>query len=286
MTLPLGEKIRCDCGREKMYRIGEFSKIVKLTVKTLRFYDEVDLLKPCFIDDMTGYRYYSIDQLFNLQQIVALRQAGFSIEQIKYVLSGENVKDLLDAKELELKKEHQSVIEKISRLSSIKKFYEEEGTMNYQVVVKKMPECVVYYTQFKVRDFSEYAEKIPQIGQEISEANPNLECAKPDYCYIEYIDGEFKEKDFRVEYAQAVEKIGNETRNIKFKTLPEMEMACVMHKGSYDGLRKAYGCLVDWIEQNGFEICGNGREQYIDGCWNKEKEEDFLTEVQFPVKRK
>lgn len=268
-----------------MYRIGEFSKIVKLTVKTLRFYDEAGLLAPSFTDKFTGYRYYQTEQLYCAQQVIALRQAGFSIDEIKHILSGKDVSEMLDRKETELKQEKQAAEERLSRLSVIKKFYSEEQTMNYQAIIKYLPQYTVYCKQFKVKDFSEYGVIIPLIGAEISKVNPTLKCIEPNFCYVEYLDGEFKERDFNVEYVEAVEKIGKETKNIKFKILPAAEVACVMHKGSYEGLRKGYIYLINWVKENGYLPAGNAREQYIDGCWNKENEDDYLTEIQIPVKK-
>ena len=61
---------------------------------------------------------------------------------------------------------------------------------------------------------------------------------------------------------------------------------CVLHKGSYSNLREAYLFATKWIEENGYQILDNPRESYIDGIWNQEKEEDWLTEIQFPVKKK
>ena len=268
-----------------MYRIGEFSKIVKLTVKTLRFYEEAGLLNPSHTDKFTGYRYYTTEQLYPAQLIVALRQAGFSIEEIRRILSGGDASEMLERKESELKAEKSAAEDRLNRLSVIKKFYSKEQTMNYQAVVKKLPEYTVYYKQFKVHDFSEYGTIIPAIGAEIGAANPGLKCVEPSFCYVEYLDGEFKESDFNVEYAEAVEKAGKETNGIKFKVLPAQEVVCVMHKGSYDGLRKGYAFALAWLKENGYAHAGNAREQYIDGIWNKESENDYLTEIQFPVKK-
>jgi len=272
-----------DSWRKLMYRIGEFSKIIKLTVKTLRFYDETGLLKPSFVDKFTGYRYYEMEQLFTAQQIIALRQADFSIDEIRHILSGKDVSDMLEIKESELKREKAEAEEKLNRFSAIKKFYSEEQTMNYQAILKQMPEHIVYYKRFKVHDFSEYGTVIPAIGAEIVAANPDLKCAEPNFCYVEYLEGEYKENDFNVEYAEAVDKIGKETETIKFKILPAALVACVMHKGSYEGLRKGYIYLMNWLKENGYLPAGNAREQYIDGCWNKESEDEYITEIQIPV---
>src|SRR5690242_21163469 len=70
-----------------MFKIGEFSKLVQVTVPTLRYYDQVGLLKPVQVDPFTGYRYYSADQLPRLHRILALKGLGFSLEQIAVVLA-------------------------------------------------------------------------------------------------------------------------------------------------------------------------------------------------------
>src|SRR5688500_12216183 len=69
-----------------MIKIGEFSKLVQVPVPTLRYYDQVGLLKPSEVDRFTGYRYYSASQLPRLHRILALKGLGFSLEQIAAVL--------------------------------------------------------------------------------------------------------------------------------------------------------------------------------------------------------
>ena len=61
---------------------------------------------------------------------------------------------------------------------------------------------------------------------------------------------------------------------------------CIYHKGTYNNLRDSYNIILKYIENNGYEIIDNVRECYIDGCWNKENEADYLTEIQFPVKKR
>src|SRR4030065_921765 len=69
-----------------MIRIGDFSKLSRVSVKTLRYYDEVGLLKPVEVDRFTGYRYYSIDQLARLNRILVFKDLGFSLDQITQLL--------------------------------------------------------------------------------------------------------------------------------------------------------------------------------------------------------
>ena len=71
-----------------------------------------------------------------------------------------------------------------------------------------------------------------------------------------------------------------------FKTMPRVETAlCVLHEGPYLNLPRAYGEGIRFAEENGYEITGYPRESYIDGVWNKDSEEDWLSEIQFPVRK-
>src|SRR5512139_3441683 len=69
-----------------MIKIGDFARLSQVSVVTLRYYDEMDLLKPVKVDHFTGYRYYSSDQLPRPNRILALKDLGFSLEQIKLML--------------------------------------------------------------------------------------------------------------------------------------------------------------------------------------------------------
>jgi DNA-binding transcriptional MerR regulator len=91
-----------------------FSKLGKVTVKTLHHYDEVGLLVPAYIDGETGYRYYTTNQLFRLNEIVALRQMGFSIAEISAIVGSRGIVEILEQRKAELENEAQKVTGRIS----------------------------------------------------------------------------------------------------------------------------------------------------------------------------
>lgn len=270
----------------RMYRIGDFSKMSRTTVKTLRYYDEVGLLKPECTDSFTGYRFYSAGQLEKIHRIKALRQIGLSIEEIKQVLAGHNVKSILEKRKAEIIAQLEHSAEQLSRIEFILSGKEEESFMSYQAVIKELPECIVYYKRVKVPGFESYYEIIPAINEECARANPDLKPAVPGYCFCVYLDGEYKERDFNVEFCVAVDRFGKEVGDIKFKKLENVTVVSVMHKGPYSELSKAYAYAFRWIEENGYAVAGNPRESYIDGVWNNKKAEEWLTEIQIPVFRK
>ena len=158
--------------------------------------------------------------------------------------------------------------------------------MKYEVIIKELPDYVVYYKEGIVENFSKIVDFILKSAEECRETNPNIKCIEPDYCYVSYLDGEYKEKDIKIRYSQAVVEAGIPNDTIKFEKLNPVEAACIYHKGSYESLREAYGFILKWIEDNGYEMTEPIRERYIDGMWNKDNIEDWLTEIQIPIKRK
>ena len=71
-----------------LYRIGMFAQMNHITVKALRFYEEQRLLAPAYVDEENGYRYYTLEQMASIHQITALKQAGFTLDDIKHIRSG------------------------------------------------------------------------------------------------------------------------------------------------------------------------------------------------------
>lgn len=265
-----------------MYKIGDFSNLSKTTIKTLRFYEKEGLLKPAYIDLNTGYRYYESSQLVELSKIINLRQVGLSIKDIKRIIDGYDMVEILTKRKEEIEENLANYNIELSKIN----YLLEGNNMKNEVIVKKIPSYTIYYCDGIISDFSKISEFVLQAGTECAKANPNLKCVTPDYCYISYLDGKYKDKDIKIRYTQAVEKMGDETDRVKFMKSIPITAVCIYHKGAYDNLRDSYNILLKFIEDNGYEIIDNPRECYIDGCWNKDWVDDYLTEIQFPVKKK
>lgn len=265
-----------------LYKIGLFSQMNRVTIKTLRHYDEMELLKPAYIDEVNGYRYYTSEQLPALHQILALRQMDFSLEEIKKVQQGVSVQDMLQKKKVELIKK---IAEDTMKLSQVE-FYllHKSVEQEYNIILKELPEVIVASMRTVVKSYSELFEVIPPMGAEMERLG--CICAVPEYCFNIYHDGEYKEFDVDVEICEAVTEMKDNSKMLTFKTIPKVDMAaCVLHQGSYSGFPKAYGAVMQWMEKNGFEMTDYPRESYIDGIWNKESEQEWLTEIQFPVRK-
>ena len=262
-----------------MLKIGEFSKLSTLTVKALRFYEKEGLLTPSCVDEWSGYRMYETSQLKTAARIKALRQLDFSVAEIKSDLAGSSISAALRAKADELKQRRTDISAKLSIIT----FLSEEKEMKYQAVVKNIPACVVYSEQRVLPKYGEVTQLVLESAEECLRLNPGIECAKPDYSFCEYLDGEHKENNVLTRYSQAVVKAGKENERITFRSLPETTVVSLYHQGAYELLGEAYSFLVNYVKENGYRVAGPIRECYIDGIWNKDSMEDWLTELQLPV---
>jgi effector-binding domain-containing protein len=156
----------------------------------------------------------------------------------------------------------------------------------YTPIIKELPKVIVASMRQVVEGYDTFFNLCPNIMAKEME-RVGCVCAVLEYCFNIYHDGEYKEKDIDVEICEAITEMKEDTEIIKFKEMNGVPSAvCVLHKGPYESLREAYGFAFNWIKDNHYEVIDNPRESYIDGIWNKESKEDWLTELQIPVKLK
>lgn len=262
-----------------MFKIGEFSKIAKTTIKTLRYYDDIGLFKPFFVDE-NGYRYYELEQLKDLLKIIELRSLDLSLEDILDIFNGKDEKEILSKhiKVLELEKK-----KKTNQIASLKRIIKGENTnMKFEAKIKEIKENIVYYRHGIIPSMNDMFDFVLEAGTMCQKVNPSLKCK--NYCYVTYSANEYKEKDIELEYVEAVETKGIETNDIKFRIDPSITALCVEVKGPYTNLRSGYEFALKEVKSKGYIINGSIREVYIHGCWDKDQETDYLTEIQVPIK--
>ena len=262
-----------------MLKIGEFSKLSHITVKALRFYEREGILIPASVDDWTGYRFYETGQLEDAAKIKAYRQLDLSIDEIKAILSGADVKAILTGKAGALRAQKEEIDVRLSIINHIL----EDKEMKYQVTVKEIPSAIVYYAETTLKNYGEAMQFIPACGEECRKLNPTLKCANPPYEFCEYLDGEYKEADIRIRHNEAVEAFGKGNEMIKFREIPAVKVLSIFHKGAYEQIGEAYAFIMKYASENGYKPAGLARECYIDGIWNKDSVEDWLTEIQLPI---
>ena len=267
--------------KEQLYKIGMFANMNRVTIKTLRYYDEQKLLHPVYVDEENGYRYYAAGQMAQLHRIIALKNMGFSIDDIRKIIDGAEEKSFLLEKKQEILKELAVLTDKLSQVESY--LARESMNLSAPVLIKEIPQAIVCTMKHRIKSYDALFELMPQMGAQMEMLD--CKCAQPAYCFTHYLEPGYKDEDILVEICEAVTEKKQDSGGIVFKVLPKVPTAaCIFHKGSYDTLHKSYAMLLQYIEENGYEICGNIRESYIDGVWNKETENEWLTEIQIPVK--
>ena len=268
---------------DNLYKIGMFANMNRVTIKTLRYYDEQKLLEPVYVDNENGYRYYKAGQMAQMQRIIALKNMGFSTEDIRKIINGADEKAIFSEKKQQILNEISVLTAKLAQIER----YLSKDCVNLEtpVVLKEIPEVIVCTMERRIKSYDELFELMPQMGTQMESIG--CVCAKPEYCFTHYLESGYKEEEILVEICEAVTEVKADYQNVRFKVFPKInEAACIFHKGSYNELHKSYSILIGYIEENGYEICGNIRESYIDGVWNKETDNEWLTEIQIPVRHK
>ncbi|MDA8236188.1 MAG: MerR family transcriptional regulator [Clostridia bacterium] len=273
-----------------MFKIGEFSLLNKVTVATLRHYEKIGLLVPEYVDQWTGYRYYSASQLPKINRIIALKKIGFSLAEIAQILSdGTSVQKMthqLKLKQDEITAEVEIRQQQISQIEKyLKTLQKEEDCVVYNITVKDFPEMIVSSMRGVVAGYNDQARMWCEMGEYMK--SEKVTCPNtPGHCFTIYHDGEYKE-NMDIEICEEVTAYATDSETVKFKKMAVLkDVACVIHKGSPDTLHLAYGALLKWIEDNGYEINGNLRDACYVGPWDEPNPENWIIEIMLPVKRK
>jgi effector-binding domain-containing protein len=267
-------------------QIGDFSKLSLVSVKALRYYDEIGLLKPERVDEFSGYRYYSASQLPHLNRIVALKNMGLSLDEIAKLMrddvSVDHILDLLQAKQNEIKKRLGEEAERLARVEEWLAETQKEGKMpDYEVSIKKIKPQKAVTIRRVLPNYGHVGELFAAIGPYLGKSRAPM--SGPPVTI--YHDKEFKEADVDVEVAFPLWRAVKGEGEFKFQELPGYDkVATVMYKGPYEGIGKAYNTLLRWIEANGYVVTGPNREIYFNEP-DKTKPEDLVTEVQVPVEK-
>ncbi|HLK55923.1 MAG TPA: MerR family transcriptional regulator [Chthonomonadaceae bacterium] len=271
-----------------MLKIGDFSRLSRVSVKALRFYADLGLLPAAHIDAFTGYRYYTADQLPRLNRILALKDLGFTLEQIASALTedlpAEQLRGMLRLKQAEIEQRMQADQDLLARVEARLQQIEQEGKMSpYEVVIKKTDPIRVVSLRETVPSYAAIGGLFgPLYGYLQQHGVPP---AGP--CGAIWHDPGHKESDVDGEAYIPIEGSLTGNDRIQVTTLPAVEtMASVIHHGSYNRFSEAYQAILTWIEANGYTITGPNREIYLQCDADvKQDDESYVSEIQFPVQK-
>jgi DNA-binding transcriptional MerR regulator len=288
-----------------MFRIGDFSRFSRVSVKMLRHYDKLGLLAPAWVDPDTGYRYYTADQLPRLNRIVALKDLGFRLDQIGLLLdealSAEQIRTMLRRQQAELEQQMRRTTAQLAQIETRLAQLEQAGSMPpYEVVVRAVaPQMVAGIRQLMTVDGDDVTALFEELEQYVAQYGARA----PLPPLLIYHDLEFPEQSEDIEVMvpvqtpvqMPVQKQMPEDGRITVRQLSGHDtMACLIHTGRYDGLPHAFAVLLRWLENHHYTIAGPTRELFLrfgadqeayrlPDVYLTENAAEYVTELQIPV---
>ena len=268
-------------------QIGEFSKLCGVTVRTLRHYEKMGLLKPLEVDEWTGYRYYHVGQLQQMQTIRNLKDVGFTLDEIGDLMASETQvpdQELLLAKIRQTEAQLRDLVLRRDRLESMADSRQKINNMN-DITIQKLPAITVASYRGIIENYGKLGDLcVNIIGPEM--ARLGCECPEPGYCFTFEHSTEYTDHDIDIEYCEQVSEAKQDSDIIKFKHLPEVPMAlCIKCYGPYERLYQHYVDAFAYIAKRDYKVVGAPRACYVDGIWNQADPEKWLTIVQIPVEK-
>ncbi|MFB8078327.1 MerR family transcriptional regulator [Streptomyces sp. NPDC056013] len=272
-----------------MFTIGDFARHGRVSVRMLRHYDAIGLLRPARVDPHTGYRFYTAEQLALLNRVIALKDLGFTLEQVGAILDekfdADELRGMLRLRQAELEAAMAEARARLAQVGARLRAIESEGRMSTQdVVVKKIPAVRIAELSGVAASFG--PQHIgPVIGPLYDELCGRLEAAGltgfgPGIAYYE--DAGRGDGSVLVHAGMTVPE-GTAVEGVEVRVLPAIEEAAtVVHRGSMDTILPTAQTLARWIEANGYETRHYARELYLE-C--PEDRSGWVTELQEEIVR-
>ncbi|WP_238948531.1 MerR family transcriptional regulator [Clostridium sp. YIM B02569] len=272
-----------------MYTIGQFSKIGRVSTKTLRYYDEINLLKPMYVDRDTQYRYYAYEQVLKLLSISELKEYGLKLEEIKAIMDKEDadlLKKFLQDKIAEINKEVQnslklknSIEQKIKKIELGCSIMEAKKDLKVELKDRK---SLIVISRRTITSMSNISSVIGKVFEDIFRMN--LKPSGP-VMTIYHDKQEFDVENADCEVCVPVNSRVNTEKNENIKELAGGLVASTTFIGPYSRLGEAYAKVVKWIEDNGYKYNGAPFDIYLTGPQSVKSPEEFVTEVCFPISK-
>lgn len=272
------------------YTISELSRFFNISDQTLRYYDKIGLYRPAYIDEKTNYRYYSFEQFYTLSLIMQMKKMNFSLKEIKQYINIKNInylEELLNnqqnkiekqiAELHQLKESNQLLLEQIAFLKNNKKASE------IKVVTEKERYEYRICINFEMKQLYQYIKLM----------------------YESYLCSFAKE--YQVEHSKVLLKIGK--RNLQQHNLRvynsvglfiqkedmEKHEGCAVipkgtyvvgyHVGAYNTIHYTYNRILDYIQENHYQIIGDSLESAITGMSLTQNEKEYITKIEIPVSK-
>lgn len=270
-----------------MIKIGDFARLCQVSVATLRHYDELGLLKPISVDSHTGYRYYSVSQLPRLNRILALKDLGFSLEQVETVLAGltvEQLRGMLKLKQAEVAQQLAQEQDRLARIEARLNQIDKENSMpTHDVVLKTVPPTLVASRKITIPTNPQASDYLGDAYREVYDHIRQGGAKDVGPCLAVWYQAAEVHSNEEAEAAVPIDRPLAETARVQVHELPAAQVAAVVHHGEFENFRQEHLALLTWIEANGYRIAGPYREIYINH--NPAHMAESATEIQYPVEK-
>ncbi|MGD0246525.1 MAG: MerR family transcriptional regulator [Streptosporangiaceae bacterium] len=271
-----------------MFSIGEFARHGRVSVRMLRHYDTIGLLRPVSVDPASGYRFYQASQLAELNRVIALKELGFTLQQVQSILaeqvSAAELRGMLKLRRAEIQALLEAETTRLARVEARLLTIEDEARPPADgVVVKRL--VPVRVGELTAEAASWEPEAItPVIGPLYSKlwqriGSAEVAVAGPAVAYYEDAPG----GEGAIVVHAAVPVVAEAGRDPGFSVvdLPAVEAAAVIiHHGSMDDVMPTGQALARWIDANGYRSAGYVREVTLE--WSPDPEQ-WVTELQQPI---
>ncbi|MFG2330384.1 MerR family transcriptional regulator [Streptomyces sp. NPDC048604] len=272
-----------------MFTIGDFARHGQVSVRMLRHYDAIGLLRPAHVDPHSGYRYYEAGQLARLNRVIALKDLGFTLEQVAVILGeqvgAEELRGMLRLRRAELEAALEEARSRLAQVGARLRAIESEGRMSTQdVVVKKIPAVRIAELSAVAASFGPH-DIGPVITPLYEELCARLEAAGvtgfgPGLAYYE--DAGRGDGSILVHAGMTV-PAGTAVEGVEVHVLPGIEEAAtIVHRGSMENILPTVQNLARWIDANGYVSRHYARELYLE-C--PEDRSRWITEIQEAIIR-
>lgn len=269
-----------------MFKISEFSRLSKVSLKALRYYDHIGMLKPRTVDPDTGYRYYSADQLLELNRIFMYKELGFTLPQIMELLNEditlEQIRGMFHLKRSEIQQVIDTEQAKLTRIKERMQLIEKEGCVEReQEVVIKAVEQKPFLSLTALGSEQDIPELFRTFNKLLRKEHLNL-VESPQIVLWSELDENVDEFEFEVgHYVKRELSVLPDELHIR-SLPPELMMATLTFRS--DSVFACTACvdLATWIEKNGYQIKEDqpGREIYLPLPTEKDIQ---LIEIQIPI---
>lgn len=280
-----------------MLRIGEFSKLSGLSPDTLYHYEKCRILVPASVDPLTGYRAYDALQLVTVNKIMALKDAGFSLEEIADVLrrgsSNALLIEKLEEKALRLEEDLSGEQARLGRLHTNIFLIKNGGIPQMNDITIKRVEPILVASMRKTFAQENFDESLGAMWPKLNETIEQKGIKKTIPCMMLYHSGwwdlkqlnlHYDEKMLDVEVAEPVTKAFEGNEEVEVYSLPLVEkMASIVHHGPFSTIPKTCDSLFDWMKHNQYVAAGPIREIYHKGDWATDDPNEYITELQVPI---